>query len=168
PRPPRSLAQLVGAGPAAAAAAAAPAPRRRLALQDLPVGLRAQTRDEATRPRSVPGIARVPGRCRRLPRLHPWRRLRRDRPAAGPVHPVAGLARHRASFTILGHHRTAYSEAMPSRRVIGVDMGGTKLLAGVFDGDLGVHHRVQRTVVGLDQVALLTTVQDAVEELRKT
>jgi glucokinase len=54
---------------------------------------------------------------------------------------------------------------MPSRRVIGVDMGGTKLLAGVFDGDLGVHHRVQRTVVGLDQVTLLTTVQDAVDEL---
>jgi glucokinase len=56
---------------------------------------------------------------------------------------------------------------MPSRRVIGVDMGGTKLLAGVFDGDLRVHHRVQRTVVGLDQVTLLSTVQDAVEELRQ-
>jgi glucokinase len=56
---------------------------------------------------------------------------------------------------------------MPSRRVIGVDMGGTKLLAGVFDGELGVHHRVQRTIVGLDQVALLTTVHDAVEELRQ-
>jgi glucokinase len=56
---------------------------------------------------------------------------------------------------------------MPSRRVIGVDMGGTKLLAGVFDGELMVHHRVQRTVVGLDQVALLATVQDAVEELRQ-
>ncbi len=56
---------------------------------------------------------------------------------------------------------------MPSRRVIGVDMGGTKLLAGVFDGDFGVHHRVQRNVVGLDQVSLLTTVQDAIDELRK-
>jgi glucokinase len=56
---------------------------------------------------------------------------------------------------------------MPKRRVIGVDVGGTKLLAGVFDGALGVHHRTQRTVVGLDQVSLLTTVQDAVQELRE-
>ncbi len=55
---------------------------------------------------------------------------------------------------------------MPSRRVIGVDMGGTKLLAGAVDGGLGVHHRVQRTVVGLDQVSLLNTVQDAIEEVR--
>lgn len=54
---------------------------------------------------------------------------------------------------------------MPSRRVIGVDMGGTKLLAGAVDGGLGVHHRVQRTVSGLDQSRLLKTVQDAVEEL---
>jgi glucokinase len=56
---------------------------------------------------------------------------------------------------------------MPTRRVIGVDMGGTKLLAGVFDGELGVDHRVQRNVVGLDQITLLTTVQDAIDELRK-
>ncbi len=54
---------------------------------------------------------------------------------------------------------------MPSRRVIGVDMGGTKLLAGAVDGDLGVHHRVQRTILGLDQPTLLDTVQTAVEEV---
>jgi glucokinase len=56
---------------------------------------------------------------------------------------------------------------MPERRVIGVDMGGTKLLAGSVDGDLGVHHRVQRTVVGLDQSALLRTVAEAVAEVRE-
>ena len=56
---------------------------------------------------------------------------------------------------------------MPSRRVIGVDMGGTKLLAGAVDGGLRVHHRVQRTVTGLDQSSVLNTVQDAVEELVK-
>jgi glucokinase len=55
---------------------------------------------------------------------------------------------------------------MPPRRVIGVDMGGTKLLAGAVDGELGVHHRVQRTVLGLGQVTLLDTVQDAVQEVR--
>jgi glucokinase len=55
---------------------------------------------------------------------------------------------------------------MPPRRVIGVDMGGTKLLAGVVDSAFSVHHRVQRTVVGLDQSAVLDTVLDAVGEIR--
>jgi len=54
---------------------------------------------------------------------------------------------------------------MPSRRVIGVDMGGTKLLAGAVDGGLGIHHRVQRTVAGLDSAALLDTAQSAVKEV---
>jgi glucokinase len=53
---------------------------------------------------------------------------------------------------------------MPARRTIGVDMGGTKLLAGAVDSRLGVHHRVQRTVVGLDLQSLLTTIVDAVQE----
>jgi glucokinase len=53
---------------------------------------------------------------------------------------------------------------MPSRRVIGVDLGGTKLLAGVVDAGFGVHHRAQRSVVGLDQSALLDTAVDAVHE----
>jgi glucokinase len=53
---------------------------------------------------------------------------------------------------------------MPARRTIGVDMGGTKLLAGAVDSRLGVHHRVQRTVAGLDLQSLLRTVVDAVQE----
>ena len=56
---------------------------------------------------------------------------------------------------------------MPSRRVIGVDMGGTKLLAGAVDGGLGVHHRVQRPLFGLDQPELLATVESAVAEVRE-
>ncbi len=55
---------------------------------------------------------------------------------------------------------------MPSRRTIGVDMGGTKLLAGAVDARLGVHHRVQRTVVGLDLTTLLKTAVEAVNEVR--
>ena len=55
---------------------------------------------------------------------------------------------------------------MPAGRTIGVDMGGTKLLAGVVDTGLGVHHRAQRTVIGLDQPALLDAVVEAVEEAR--
>ncbi len=56
---------------------------------------------------------------------------------------------------------------MPARRTIGVDMGGTKLLAGAVDADLRVHHRVQRSVAGLDQSALLDISVDAVEEARQ-
>src|SRR5581483_11373027 len=54
---------------------------------------------------------------------------------------------------------------MPARRTIGVDMGGTKLLAGAVNSRLGVHHRVQRTVVGLDLQTLLNTIVDAVGEV---
>ncbi|MGI8902988.1 MAG: ROK family protein [Solirubrobacteraceae bacterium] len=56
---------------------------------------------------------------------------------------------------------------MPARRTIGVDMGGTKLLAGAIDPGLGVHHRVQRPVVGLDQPALLDVAAAAVQEARE-
>ncbi len=55
---------------------------------------------------------------------------------------------------------------MAARRVIGVDLGGTKLLAGVVDPNLGVHHRTQRTVTGLDQQRLLHVAVDAVREIR--
>lgn len=53
---------------------------------------------------------------------------------------------------------------MPAPRVIGVDLGGTKLLAGAVDPQLGVHHRVQRTVSGLDQRALLDLAVEVVGE----
>jgi glucokinase len=56
---------------------------------------------------------------------------------------------------------------MPARRTIGVDLGGTKLLAGAVDPGLGVHHRTQRTVTGLDQRALLDVAVDAVTEARE-
>ena len=55
---------------------------------------------------------------------------------------------------------------MPARRIIGVDMGGTKLLAGAVDWGLRVHHRASGAVTGLDQSALLDTAVDAVEEAR--
>jgi glucokinase len=57
---------------------------------------------------------------------------------------------------------------MPARRTIGVDLGGTKLLAGAVDRGLGVHHRAQRTVTGLDQRALLDVAVDAVTEARES
>ena len=60
-----------------------------------------------------------------------------------------------------------YSDGMPGRRTIGVDMGGTKLLAGAVDSGLSVHHRAQRSMNRLDQSYLLDVVVDAVEETRE-
>ena len=54
---------------------------------------------------------------------------------------------------------------VPARCVIGVDLGGTKLLAGAVDSErLTVHHRARREAFGLDQSALIEAVVDAVEE----
>jgi glucokinase len=55
---------------------------------------------------------------------------------------------------------------MPPECVIGVDLGGTKLLAGAVDQELNVHHRAHRTVEGASQRELLDRVVDAVEEAR--
>jgi glucokinase len=52
------------------------------------------------------------------------------------------------------------------RYVIGVDIGGTKLLAGALDSDLAVSHRTNRPVLGLDQVELLEMIADAVTHIR--
>jgi glucokinase len=52
------------------------------------------------------------------------------------------------------------------RYVIGVDIGGTKLLAGAFDSELRASHRTNRPVLGLDQVELLEMIADAVTHIR--
>ena len=50
--------------------------------------------------------------------------------------------------------------------MIGIDLGGTKLLGGVVDEHLEVHARVLRQVRKLPQAEVLETVESAVEELR--
>ena len=50
--------------------------------------------------------------------------------------------------------------------VIGVDLGGTKLLAGAVDPALNVHHRATRSSRGDDQPAVLDTVVGAIREVR--
>jgi len=50
--------------------------------------------------------------------------------------------------------------------VVGVDMGGTKLLAGALDENLDVHHRAHRALAGLGRDEVLETAVAAVEELR--
>jgi glucokinase len=48
--------------------------------------------------------------------------------------------------------------------VIGVDLGGTKLLAGAVDADLAVHHRAIRRT---DPDRIFATIADAVGEVRE-
>ena len=55
---------------------------------------------------------------------------------------------------------------MPPRRVIGIDAGGTKLLGGVVDEQMVVHHRVRRTWRGADRQETLAIFAEAVEEVR--
>lgn len=55
---------------------------------------------------------------------------------------------------------------MPPRRVIGIDAGGTKLLGGVVDEELVVHHRVRRQWRGADRQETLDIIVDAVSEVR--
>jgi glucokinase len=52
-----------------------------------------------------------------------------------------------------------------SRKVIGVDLGGTKMLAGVVDEQLEVHDRVHRVVSGMTPQALTDAIVESVLEL---
>jgi glucokinase len=56
---------------------------------------------------------------------------------------------------------------MSASCVIGVDLGGTKALAGAIDADLQVHHRARREMNGLDQAKVVSAVVDAVNEVRE-
>src|SRR5688572_8232687 len=63
----------------------------------------------------------------------------------------------------------AFMSAPPSmsRKVIGVDLGGTKLLAGVIDEQLEVHDRVHRVVTGMSEQAVIDAIVESVSELIK-
>jgi len=54
---------------------------------------------------------------------------------------------------------------MTPNRVIGVDLGGTKILAGIVDRDGVVHETVERPTVTTSQAALLDQLADVVREL---
>ncbi|UGS34634.1 Glucokinase [Capillimicrobium parvum] len=53
---------------------------------------------------------------------------------------------------------------VPKRCVIGVDLGGTKLLAGAVDGELRVHHRALRSSRGNVTREVLSIIEGAVRE----
>jgi glucokinase len=52
-----------------------------------------------------------------------------------------------------------------AKRVIGVDLGGTKILAGVIDAEGQVHGTLERQTVTTSQVALLDALADLVRAL---
>ena len=54
---------------------------------------------------------------------------------------------------------------MSPNRVIGVDLGGTKILAGIIDADGNVHETVERPTVTSSQAALLDELADLVRSL---
>jgi glucokinase len=54
---------------------------------------------------------------------------------------------------------------MNANRVIGVDLGGTKILAGIVDADGGVHETVERPTVTTSQAALLDELASLVGDL---
>jgi glucokinase len=63
--------------------------------------------------------------------------------------------------------KAVYSgSAMPAGCVIGVDLGGTKLLAGVVDRDLAVHHRASRRSRASDTEALVEQLVASIVEVR--
>jgi glucokinase len=53
------------------------------------------------------------------------------------------------------------------RKVIGIDLGGTKLLAGAIDEHLGVRRSAYRIIHNLDQSTLLDSIVDAIDEIRE-
>lgn len=55
---------------------------------------------------------------------------------------------------------------MPHRCVVGVDLGGTKLLAGAVDDDLRVRHRTYRLPRFTDSAELIGTIVAQIEEVR--
>jgi glucokinase len=63
--------------------------------------------------------------------------------------------------------RASIVAQVPQECVIGVDIGGTNLVAGAVDDRLGVHHRARRSVASLELGALLGTITDAVAEVRE-
>ncbi len=55
---------------------------------------------------------------------------------------------------------------MSGKFTIGVDLGGTKVVAGAVDSDLGIRSRARREVAGLGRQELIDVVLSAIEEAR--
>ena len=56
---------------------------------------------------------------------------------------------------------------VPAECVIGVDLGGTKALAAAVDANLAIHHLLRREIPNGDLRALLESLTELVEEVRR-
>jgi len=56
---------------------------------------------------------------------------------------------------------------VPGGCVIGVDLGGTKLLAGAVDERLEVHHRAHRLAPSTDRAAVLDAIVETIDAARE-
>ncbi|HEY5197641.1 MAG TPA: ROK family protein [Solirubrobacteraceae bacterium] len=89
---------------------------------------------------------------------------------ARPVHDPARRRAARPAAAMLADRPTEPDRRPPppSRgSVVGVDLGGTKILAGAVDADLGVHHRARRLTPTGDVSALVEAVTQLVGEVRE-
>ena len=121
----------------------------------------ASPRDAAGRSRLLRAERRARGRpAAVLPRAALRRRQRRDLALrASAAVDAVGL--------VLGRHAGRYGSRglMADPLVIGVDLGGTKIAAGLVDGNGGVRERRERTTPTESQEALLDALEEAVAEL---
>ena len=125
-----------------------------------------QQRDaERDPPAPVGGLRRDPGPVVRRPSPAGPERLRcrlRRRPAgrrattAGPSSCRVGPGRRDRASRPPPSGGLGYPAIMSANRVIGVDLGGTKILAGLIDADGGMHETVERPTVTTSQDALLS------------
>ncbi len=96
------------------------------------------------------------------------RAIRPNPPSSRPCRRRAWSGRRcsRDGRRVVGHGSGCKVAGVAERYVIGVDIGGTKLLAGAVDAERTVSHRTNRPVLGLDQTELLDMIVDAVEHIR--
>jgi glucokinase len=57
--------------------------------------------------------------------------------------------------------------AAKTRKVIGIDLGGTKMLSGAIDENLGVHQPAYDVVENLPQEQIISTIVETVSEIRE-
>ena len=129
-------------------------PRRRRAIEQRPSRPRAIRRPHA-RPSGGRPVRPARGiRCRRCLAAPAPRRCARRRRAvrlSGPS-PWRGRPGRRGTASLLAPSGgLGYPPRMAANRVIGVDLGGTKILGGLVDADGNVHRTVERPTVTASQ-----------------
>src|SRR5207248_831751 len=117
------------------------------------------------RARRARGRGRASRLCRRRGRR---RRVSRVPHATSPKEPFlwrGRRGRRDRAFLPAPFGGLGYPAGMTANRVIGVDLGGTKILAGIVDEGGKVHEMVERPTVTTSQGALLDELAEVVRTL---